>query len=195
MKGQKWNSKVRGVAALIAAVAMVLLGLGPSSADDEGRHARNGEPIVGFWQATFTDTATKDASYVWDAWHSDRTETQNDTGRTLDGNVCQGTWVPLGKRTYGLSHPYFIFKDPNFGQSHPELGWTEDNEGEFAGASCLFLERVTVDKSGNNYAGTGGVKCVLGPDPFDPTATVIFTGNSTITAKRVTVDVSQLPPT
>jgi hypothetical protein len=194
MNGQKWNSKVRGVAALIAAAAMVLLGLGASSADDEGTHARNEQPIVGFWQVTSTDAATKNVSYVWDVWHSDRTETQNDTGRTLDGNVCQGAWVPLGKRTYGLSHPYFIFKDPTYGQSHPELGWTEDNEGEFAGASCGLFERVTVDQSGNNYTGTGAVKCVLGADPFDPTAQMIFTGNSTITGKRVTVDVSQLPP-
>jgi hypothetical protein len=194
MNGPKWSTKVRGVAAL-AAVAMVLFGLGASGADDdEGRHARSEEPIVGFWQVTSTDTATKNVSYVWDAWHSDRTETLNDTGRTLDGNVCQGAWVPLGKRTYGLSHPYFIFKDPNYGQSHPELGWTEDNEGEFSDASCVSFERVTVDKSGNNYAGTGAVKCVLGADPFDPTAQMIFTGNSAITGKRVTVDVSQLPP-
>jgi len=127
-------------------------------------------------------------------WHSDRTETENDTGRTLDGNVCQGAWVPLGQRTYGLTHPYFIFKDPNVGQSHPELGWTEDNEGEFADASCVILERVTVDKSSNNYAGPDLTKCVLGADPFDPTAQVVFTGSFNITAKRVTVDVSQLPP-
>jgi hypothetical protein len=194
MNGPKWSTKVRGVAAL-AAVAMVLFGLGASSADDdEGRHAKSEEPIVGFWQVTFTDTATKAVSYAWDAWHSDRTESENDTGRTLDGNVCQGAWVPLGKRTYGLSHPYFIFKDPNVGQSQPGLGWTEDNEGQFADASCDILERVTLDKSGNNYAGTSAVKCVLGPDPFDPTAAVVFNGNSTITGKRVTVDVSQLPP-
>jgi hypothetical protein len=101
--------------------------------------------------------------------------------------------VPLGKRTYGLSHPYFGFKDPNFGQSHPDLGWTEDNEGEFAGYSCVILQRVTLDKSGNNYAGTSAVKCVLGPNPFDPTAPVVFTGNNAITGQRVTVDVSQLP--
>ena len=99
-----------------------------------------------------------------------------------------------GKHSYGLNHPHFIFKDPNFGQSHPELGWTEDNEGEFAGASCVELERV-VDQGGNNYKGTGSFKCVLGPDPFDATAQVVYTDNFTVAGKRVTIDPSQLPPT
>jgi hypothetical protein len=191
MNGPKWSTKVRGVAAL-AAVAMVLFGLGASSADDdEGRHAKSEEPIVGFWQVTFTDTATKKVtSYVWDTWHSDRTETQNDSGNILSGNVCQGAWLPLGHRSYGLSHPAFIFADP----THPEFGWTEDNEGQFVDNSCVIFERVTVDKSGNNYAGPGAIKCVAGVDPFDPAATVIATEDLTITGKRVTVDVSQLPP-
>lgn len=187
MKRQSRSLKGRGVAMLIAAVAVALLGLGGSAAFAD-------EPIVGLWQGTFKDASTGAVVVQnWDVWHSDRTETENDTGRTLDGNVCQGAWVPLGKRTYGLTHPYFIFKDPNFGQSHPELGWTEDNEGEFADASCVILERVTVDQSGNNYSGPVLTKCVLGADPFDPTAQVVFTGSQTINAKRVSVDVGQLP--
>ena len=184
MNRQNGSLKGRAVAALTAVVALGLLGLGVSRALAD-------EPIVGYWQVTFTDPATKKVtSHAWDAWHSDRTETQNDTGNILGGNVCQGAWVPLGNRTYGLSHPYFLFADP----THPEVGWTEDNEGQFAGYSCVELERVTVDKSGTNYAGPVLFKCVLGADPFDPTASVVFTGEATINAKRVTVDVSQLPP-
>ena len=188
MNGPKWSTKVRGVAAL-AAVAMVLFGLGASSADDEGK---KGEAIVGFWQVTFTDKDTnKVLSYVWDAWHSDRIEIQNDSGNILAGNVCQGAWVPLGHRTYGLSHPSFLFHDP----AHPEFGGnTEENEGQLDdNVSCVVFERVTVDKSGNSYAGPGLTKCVAGIDPFDPTAVVVFTQNLAITGKRVAVDVGQLP--
>jgi hypothetical protein len=63
-----WTLKGRGVAMLIAAVVMAVLGLRPSDAaareDSEGAER---EPIVGLWQVTFTDTATKDLSYAWDA--------------------------------------------------------------------------------------------------------------------------------
>jgi hypothetical protein len=185
MNGQNRSLKCRGMVTLMAAVAVALLGLGASSASaDESAEHRTREPIVGLWQVAMKGATT---FYLWDAWHSDRTETQNDTGSTLGGNVCQGAWVPLGHRTYGLSHPYFIFNVPGV------PGFTEGNEGEFAGASCVALERVTVNESGNNYRGTGHVKCVLGADPFDPTAHVVFTGDFKVTGKRVTVGVSQLP--
>jgi hypothetical protein len=191
MNGQKSNSKLGGVAALVLAV-VAMLGSGVrASADGGDRHRTSDEAIVGFWQVTFKDaTNGQVVSYVWDAWHSDRTEIQNDSGRTIAGNVCQGAWAPLGNRTYGLTHPAFIFSDP----AHPEFGWTEDNEGDFVNASCVILERVTVDDSGSNYAGTGLIKCVASVDPYDPTAQVLSTQNLTITGKRVTVEVSQLPP-
>jgi len=178
------NIAALGNAGLLAAIVILMLAGGRSIASAD-------EPIVGFWQTTFKDATTGQVTtHVWDAWHSDRTEVQNDTGNILSGNVCQGAWVPLGHRTFGLSHPSFLFADP----THPEFGWTENNEGQFVDASCIILERVTVDKSGNNYAGPGRIKCVAGVDPFDPTAPVLFTENLTITGKRVTVDVSQLPP-
>src|SRR5689334_22289264 len=108
--------------------AVLGLGAPSASADDGSRHRHSEEPIVGFWQVTFTDTDTKKVeSYAWDAWHGDRTEVDNDTAHILSGNVCQGAWVPLGHRTFGLNHPAFIFADP----THPEFGWTEENEGQF----------------------------------------------------------------
>jgi hypothetical protein len=192
MNRQNWSWKGRSVATLIAAVAVAVLGVRASiaSADNGDRRDHPDEPIVGFWQVTFTDKDTKKVtSYVWDAWHSDRTEVQNDSDNILAGNVCQGAWVPLGNRTYGLTHPAFVFADP----THPESGGTEDNEGQFVGYTCVILERVTVNESGNNYAGPGVVKCVAGVDPFDPAADVVFTQRLTIKAKRVSVDVSQLP--
>jgi len=90
----------------------------------------------------------------------------------------------LGKRTFGLSHPAFNF-----------LAGPEDQEGQFdTSSSVLILERITVDKTGDTYAGSGILKVVGGIDPLDPTAPVLFTENLNITGKRVTVDVNQLPP-
>lgn len=88
---------------LASAIALLML-LAWSS------RARADEPIVGFWQVTWTD-ATNGAAVlnVWDTWHSDHTETQDDTSPILFGNVCQGAWISLGKRTFGLSHPAFNF--------------------------------------------------------------------------------------
>ena len=166
-------------AALFAAVTLLLAGGGSKALADE--------PIVGFWQATWKDaTSGQLVNLVWDVWHSDRTETQNDTTNTILSNVCQGAWVKLGNRTYGLSHPGF-----NFLTSPPA---PEDQEGNFdPSSSVLIFERITVDKGGNSFSGTGIVKTIAGPNPYDPTATVLGTENITITAKRVTVDLSQLP--
>ena len=145
--------------------------------------ARADEPIVGLWQVTWTDADTHEVvAKVWDVWHADRTETQNDTGPILIGNVCQGAWEKLGDRTYGLTHPAFNFLT------------AEDHEGEpDPNSSALILERVTVSKDGNSLQGTGFYKTIQGMDPLDPNATVLGSENLTITGKRVQVDKSQLP--
>ena len=142
------------------------------------------EPIVGFWQVTWKDAVTQAVVLnVWDVWHADRTETQNDTTPILIGNVCQGAWIPLGKRTYGLTHPAFNF-----------LSAPEDQEGQpDSSSSVLVLERVTVSKDGNSYQGPGILKTIAGMDPLDPNAAVLSSENIIITGKRVQVDQSQLP--
>jgi hypothetical protein len=167
-------------AALAAALAILMLPVWSLRAFAD-------EPIVGFWQVTWTDATSKQVVLnVWDVWHSDRTETQDDTTNTILSNVCQGAWVPLGNRTYGLTHPGF-----NFLTSPPA---PEDQEGNFdPTSSVLILERVTVDKNGNSFSGTGIIKTISGPNPYDPSATVLNSETITISAKRVTVDVSQLP--
>ena len=143
------------------------------------------EPIVGFWQATWTDAASRDVvSNVWDVWHSDHTETQDDTTPILIGNVCQGTWISLGKRTFGLTHPAFNF-----------LASPEDQEGLLdTTSSVLVLERVRVAADGKTFKGTGIIKTIQGMNPLDPAAPVIGTEAINIVGTRVTVDVSQLPP-
>ena len=142
------------------------------------------EPIVGFWQVTWKDAVTQAVVLnVWDVWHADRTETQNDTTPILIGNVCQGAWIPLGKRTYGLTHPAFNF-----------LSAPEDQEGQpDSSSSVLILERVTVSKDGNSYQGPGILKTIAGMDPLDPHAAVLSSENIIITGKRVQVDQTQLP--
>jgi len=142
------------------------------------------EPIVGFWQVTWKDADTQEVVLkVWDVWHADRTETQNDTTPILIGNVCQGSWIPLGKRTYGLTHPAFNF-----------LSAPEDQEGQpDPNSSALVLERVTVSEDGNSFEGPGIYKTIAGTDPLDPNAAVLSSENLTITGKRVQVDKSQLP--
>jgi hypothetical protein len=167
---------------LLVPIAILMLAGWSSTASAE-------EPIVGFWQATWKDATSGDVvNNVWDVWHNDRTETQDDTTNTILSNVCQGAWVKLGERTYGLSHPGF-----NFLTSPPA---PEDQEGNLdTSSSVLIFERVTVDKSGNTFSGTGIIKTIQGIDPYDPAAKVLGTENITITAKRVIVDVSQLPPT
>ena len=144
------------------------------------------EPIVGFWQVTWTDATSRAIVLnVWDVWHSDHTETQDDTSPVLFGNVCQGAWVSLGRRTFGLTHPAFNF-----------LTSPEDQEGLVdRTSSTLVLERVTVAQDGKTFEGTGIIKTIQGMNPLNPAARILGTPETiNIVGKRVTVDVSQLPP-
>jgi hypothetical protein len=166
-------------AILAAAIALLMLSARSSRAWAD-------EPIVGFWQVTWTD-ATSGAVVlkVWDVWHSDHTETQDDTSPILFGNVCQGAWISLGKGTFGLTHPAFNF-----------LTSPEDQEGLMDMTnSALILERVAVAKDGKTFNGTGIIKTIQGMNPLDPAALVIGTPETiNIVGTRVTVDLSQLPP-
>ena len=159
--------------AIAATFALLLLGAFTT-------RARADEPIVGLWQATWTDATTHATVLnLWDAWHSDHTETQNDSGPVIAGFVCQGAWIPLGQRTYGLTHPSF-----NYVGADGHLDTT---------SVTLIFEKVTVSQDGKTFAGSGIFKTLSGIDPFDPSATVLFSENINITGKRVTVDPSQLP--
>jgi len=169
------------------AAALMFLGLGLSGcgeSDAAATSASPDEPIVGLWQVTWTDANSHDVVLnLWDVWHADRTETQTDTTPILIGNVCQGAWIPLGNRTYGLTHPAFNF-----------LSAPEDQEGQpDPNSSTLVLERVTVSNDGNSFQGPGIFKTIAGSDPLDPHAAVTSSENITITGKRVQVDKTQLP--
>jgi hypothetical protein len=172
---------------MLMAAAMMFLGLGLSGcgeSDAATTSASTDEPIVGLWQVTWKDADTQEVILkLWDVWHADRTETQNDTTPILIGNVCQGAWIPLGNRTYGLTHPSFNF-----------LSAAEDQEGQpDPDSSALILERVTVSSDGNSFQGPGIFKTIAGMDPLDPNAAVLSSEKITITGKRVQVDKTQLP--
>jgi hypothetical protein len=169
----------RTLGLLAAAIAISVLPVWSSRALAE-------EPIVGFWQVTWTDASSGAlVDNVWDVWHSDHTETGDDTSPILFGNVCQGAWISLGKRSFGLTHPAFNF-----------LTSPEDQEGLVDSTnSALILERVTVAKDGKTFMGTGVIKTIQGMNPLDPAALVIGTPETiNIVGTRVTVDASQLPP-
>jgi hypothetical protein len=177
MNGQSWFLKSRGMAALTAAVLAAILGFGASRACAD-------EPIVGLWLATWTDHTGGPSegtvvAKLWDVWHADRTETQNDNGPVIIGFVCQGAWKPLGNRTYFLSHPAF-----NYVGADGHLDTT---------SSGVIYEKVTVSKDGNSFEGTGLIKSFTGTDPFDPSATVIGSFPIKIKGKRVVPDPGQLP--
>jgi hypothetical protein len=57
---------------LLPAIAILVLPVWNSIASAD-------EAIVGFWQVTWTDATSKAVvNNVWDVWHSDHTETQDD---------------------------------------------------------------------------------------------------------------------
>jgi len=176
MYEKNWILKSGAMATLTAAVLAAMLGFGASAALAE-------EPIVGLWLATWTFNSGGPSDTVllqtWDVWHADRTEAMNDSGPVIAGFVCQGAWKPLGNRTYFLSHPNF-----NYAGADGHLDST---------SSGVTYEKVTVSKDGNSFEGTGLIKVFTGIDPFDPSATLLFSLPVKIKAKRVVPDPSQLP--
>jgi hypothetical protein len=150
-----------------------------------GRH----EPIVGLWQITLKDSGGNIIDQIISGWTGDGLEFDQDLSPILTGYVCYGTWVKVGRNTYGLTHPFFDFQDVN---SNGE--GTEATEGQYDGTSGFFDYTVTVSKDGNSFSGRENYTIVKGLNPYDPTAPVLFTtGGSTMTATKVAVNLSQLP--
>jgi hypothetical protein len=171
MKRQSRSLKGRGVATLIAALIMAVLGLRPS---DAAVHERSDgdtrEPIVGLWQATikYGDTVLEN---VISAWTSDGLEVEDYALPILEGHICYGHWIKLQGRTYGQTHPYFEY-DP------------KTKTGEWAGTSGVINYTVTVSKDGKTYSGTvSGKSGVPGPNPYVDGGTSY--GGLTITATKV----------
>jgi hypothetical protein len=144
------------------------------------------EPIFGLWQITATYPYGVD--HVISGWTRDGLEFDQDIAPILTGYVCYGSYVKLGKGIYGLTHPFFNFQDVN---SNGE--GTEATEGQWDGTSGFFDYTVTVSKDGKSFTGNENLTVVEGPNPYDPSASVLFTTTATLSATKVSVDPSQLP--
>jgi hypothetical protein len=135
-----------------------------SSAADEDDNA----PIVGLWHVRFLSGGQL-FDEGFDQWQSDGTEILNDTAPPQPANgagtICLGVFKKTGPRTYKLRHPF----------------WSFDANGNLAGTG-VFLENITVDKSGNNYGGSFSFFT------YDLNGNVTSGVTGEIKAERITVD-------
>ena len=167
--------------ALAAIAALMLVGLSSPKAFAK-------EPIVGFWMIT-SDDGQGNTDHIFSGWTADGLEFDQDINPILILNDCYGAWIRVGKRTYGLTHPFYNFMDPNFNGEG-----TEQTEGQWDGTSGVLTYTVQVSKDGNSFTGKGTFKIIQGADPYDPKAAVLFSNDSiTLSAKKIAVDTSALP--
>lgn len=160
-----------------AVVALVMIGLGASSASADHFPPTFREPIVGLWQITLKDSGGNFIDSVFSGWTSDGLEFDQDIVPILTENVCYGTWIKLGGHSYGLTHPFFHF-----------VGTT----GLWDGTSGHFEYTVTVANDGNSFTGKENFTFeVPGTNPYAGGGTTL-TG-FTISATKITVDKSLLP--
>jgi hypothetical protein len=134
--------------------------------DDDDEHS---DGIVGLWEFQI-DGFPPD--FGTQAWHSDGTELMFSGGRNpASGNVCQGVWRKIGRRTYSLNHI--------------AMGW---DPGSF-GLRVHIHAVVTLDRSGNSYSGTltANAYAVTPANPFDESH-LVGSGGGNITATRVKPD-------
>jgi hypothetical protein len=142
--------------------------------------------IVGLWKFAFTaegngvsgppDGAPIDAGYV--TWHSDGTELMNSGRAPTTGSFCMGVWKQDGRSTYKLNHFALSW---NFDLSTPVTA-PGTGGADFVGPANI-REEVTVDDSGNSYAGT----FTLIQYAADGT-TILASIKGKVTATRITAD-------
>jgi len=90
------------------------------------------EDIVGTWLVNYGPVGE-----ALIQWHSDGTEWENITHPSAGGNICMGSWIQTGARTYYRNH----------------YGWIFDSTGVIAGY-FNETETDTLSKDGNSYSGT-----------------------------------------
>jgi hypothetical protein len=81
------------------------------------------------------DGTVIDSAYA--QWHSDGTEIMNSSRPPSTGSFCLGVWKKTGPSTYRLNH----------------IGLSWNPDGAPLGPASI-REEVTLDRSGNRYAGT-----------------------------------------
>jgi len=93
----------------------------------------NHEGIVGTWLVNYGPVGQ-----AFIQWHSDGTEWENITHPSIGGNICMGSWVATGWRTYSRNH----------------FGWIFDSTTGLIAGYFNETETDTLSKDGNSYAGT-----------------------------------------
>ena len=96
-------------------------------------HFIDHEGIVGTW---LVDYGPVGQAFI--QWHSDGTEWENITHPSVGGNICMGSWVATGPRTYSRNH----------------FGWIFDSMTGLIAGYFNETETDKLSKDGNSYAGT-----------------------------------------
>ena len=124
------------------------------------------DPVVGMWKVQFlVNGGVFDFGYS--QWHGDGTEILNSGARApATENFCLGVWKKTGHNTYKLNH-FALSYDAGTGALN---------------ATVNIRENITLDHSGDSYAGTFTI------DVFAPDGTPGPHIAGTITGTRVTAD-------
>jgi hypothetical protein len=97
------------------------------------QHFGNHEDIVGTWLVNYGPVGQ-----AFIQWHSDGTEFENITHPAIGGNMCMGSWVQTGWRTYFRNH----------------FGWIFDSTTGLIAGYFNETETDSLSRDGNSYTGT-----------------------------------------
>jgi len=147
-----------------AAHSAMALAMAQAGASHTANNHGGPQTIVGLWQVTFSvEGQVVDQSF--DAWNLGGTEILTDDTNPIEDNVCIGTWVQTGRRTYKLKHPSYYF----------------DDSGNLLGTAIL-RDAVTLSRDGQSYSGTELV------DIYDTAGNFLGEISSDLAATRISVD-------
>ena len=129
------------------------------------------DPIVGFWQVTFTargnadipDGTPIDKAYV--QWHSDHTEIMNSSRPPVTSSFCLGVWKRVGHSRYSLNH-FAISWDQNSNPVGP----------------ANIRENVVLASDGKSFSGSFAI------DQYDQSGNLLVHIQGDISASRISVD-------
>jgi hypothetical protein len=129
------------------------------------------DPIVGFWQVTFTargnadipDGTPIDKAYA--QWHSDHTEIMNSSRPPVTSSFCLGVWKRVGHSRYSLNH----------------LAISWDQNSNPVGPANI-RENVALASDGKSFSGSFTI------DQYDQSGNLLVHIQGDISASRISVD-------
>lgn len=130
------------------------------SPDDNGVQSS----IVGLWHILFESNG-QTVQEAYQVWNTGGTEVHNPNVDPRTGNVCLGTWVPVGPQTYKLAHRV----------------WWYDANGDFMGTIHL-TEVVSLTNRGSSHGGAFAL------DFYDQNNNFLFEVAGNVVAERITVE-------